>query len=112
MKDKTESAGIVYGRTFGPEIILALYAKSKPTSPSEISKELDRPISTVSQILSYFEEGGLATEITGKYRGKRYILTVKGEGAAKAISEWDTDLEKAVATALRRPKGKKRDDNA
>jgi len=104
-----EDAGIVYGRTFGPEVIIALFAKSKPTSPTEISEELNRPISTVSQILSYFQKGGLTSEITGKYRGKRYVLSKKGECVAKAISEWEPDIEKAVVTALRRPKGKKRE---
>jgi len=88
MNNKRKDIGTVYKRTFGPEIILTLYEKSKPTSPSAISKELNRPISTVSQILHYFQREGLVTDITGSHhRGKQYILTENGEGAAKDISE-------------------------
>lgn len=87
MNNKRNDIGTVYKRTFGPEVILTLYEKSKPTSPSAISKELNRPLSTVSQILHYFQREGLVTEITGCHHRKHYILTEKGEGAAKDISE-------------------------
>jgi len=108
---KKEAPGKVYRRKFGPQVILLLFLSSKPLSPIEISKKLNMSLSTTSKILLYFQEEGLVEELTGEHHGKKYVLTDGGKATSRMISHWEKEIQSDLVLALRRPKGKKRDDS-